>query len=105
MTARFWLALLPERIRKRVAVVRGGCWLWTGAKNAPWITRGWGGGYGYCKVGGRAVRAHRYIYEQLRGDIPAGLLLMHRTTCARHCVHPWHLTPGTQSENQQGVTR
>lgn len=105
MTARYWLALLPRSVARRVRVERRGCWLWTGARNGAWYTRGWGGGYGYLWTGARAVRAHRYIWELLRGDIPAGLVLMHQITCPRHCVNPWHLTPGTKSENAQGVTR
>ena len=68
----------------------GGCWLWT---DAP-------GHYGYGKfyVGGKHARAHRFAYEFLVGDVPAGLVLDH--LCRnRMCVNPGHMEPVTNREN------
>jgi hypothetical protein len=49
-------------------------------------------------VNGRAVRAHRYAYEQLVGPIPEGLVLDH--LCRnRLCINPLHLEPVTIGEN------
>lgn len=69
------------------------CWLWTGAKDR--------GGYGKFSRAGRGVSAamaHRWSYEHLIGEIPAGLQLDHlcRTPA---CVNPWHLEPVTREEN------
>lgn len=67
-----------------------GCWNWIGTLSAE----------GYAKFGenSKTVLAHRWIYEFLRADIPAGLELDH--LCRnRACVNPWHLEPVTSSIN------
>ena len=59
-----------------------GCWRWLGAPNKS--------GYGAMKIAGRTILAHRFGYELLVGDIPAGLGLDH--LCRnRRCVNPGHL--------------
>lgn len=67
------------------------CWIWKAA-----ILHN---GYGQFKVAdGWAVKAHRWSYEQLRGEIPAGLVIDH--LCRnRACVNPWHLDPVTIKTN------
>lgn len=66
-----------------------GCWEWVGARSA---------GYGGIMVGGKRVGAHRYVYEQLVGQIPKGLSLDH--LCRNHaCVNPDHLEPVTHRVN------
>lgn len=66
------------------------CWTWTGCTKAK--------GYGYLKVHGVKVRAHRFAYELLVGPIPAGLVIDH--LCRnRACVNPAHLEPVTSREN------
>lgn len=67
-----------------------GCWEWTGTKNQF--------GYGRLCRDGRRVVAHRWLYERLRGAVPAGLQMDH--LCRnRSCVNPDHLEPVTQREN------
>jgi hypothetical protein len=65
-----------------------GCWLWVGYLNDS--------GYGLVSVGGKERRAHRVVYERVRGPIPDGLQLDHlcRTRC---CVNP--AQPVTNKEN------
>jgi hypothetical protein len=65
------------------------CWLWTGQSTH---------GYGTFALGSRKFRAHRWVYEQMRADIPPGLHLDH--LCRRSlCVNPWHLEPVTNQVN------
>jgi hypothetical protein len=80
---------------RRVRGVGDDCWLWIGPTKD---------GYGhYCawdSDSGRKVnlRAHRAVWELLRGPIASGLQLDHlcRNTL---CVNPAHLEPVTPIEN------
>lgn len=66
------------------------CWLWTGFTNDS--------GYGAFSSDGKAVRAHRWAYEDLFGPIPEGLVLDHLCRTPS-CVNPSHLEPVTSDEN------
>lgn len=71
-------------------VVESGCWEWQRPTNER--------GYGRAYINGRGVRAHRYMYEKLKGPIPNGLVLDH--LCGNPgCVNPDHLEPVTNAEN------
>lgn len=69
-----------------VAEAAGDCWEWGGGQTEN--------GYGQFTVrpGASPVRAHRFAYQELVGEIPDGLQLDH--LCRnRLCVNPWHLDP------------
>jgi hypothetical protein len=66
------------------------CWIWQLAKTPD--------GYGYTRVGYDHRRAHRVLYEQHVGPIPAGLDLDHLCR-VRDCVNPAHMEPVTEAEN------
>ena len=56
--------------------------------------------YGRIVIDGRARRAHRVVFEQAYGPIPANRDLDH--LCRnRSCVRPDHLEPVTRAENIQ----
>ncbi|KKK98629.1 hypothetical protein LCGC14_2640870, partial [marine sediment metagenome] len=78
------------RFWSRVKILKNGCWGWAGYLC--------GNGYGYIKINKRKIRAHRFAYTQLVGEIPEGLTIDH--LCRnRGCVNPSHLEVTTIGEN------
>lgn len=77
----FWLRVEPT----------GFCWDWKGSLTYQ--------GYGQFSVNrSKTVRAHRFAYELLVGEIPRGLVIDH--LCRnRACVNPDHLLPVTSKHN------
>ena len=67
-----------------------GCWLWLTTLDRD--------GYGKINYRKRTLRAHRFIYERLRGPIPSNLELDHMCR-VRCCVNPDHLEPVAGREN------
>lgn len=90
---------LPGEVRfgRRYRVdEESGCWMWTGGKDT--------GGYGTIKVDGVRWRASRYSWFLHRGEIPAGMCVMH--SCDRPaCVNPEHLSLGTPLDNAEDRER
>lgn len=71
------------------------CWLWTSHLN--------NGGYGQVTVQGRPTAAHRWVWMNLRCDIPDGLQIDHLCR-VRNCVNPSHLEMVSPRVNtQRGV--
>ncbi len=67
------------------------CWEWIGTVNQKT-------GYGKKTVNGKAVLAHRWIYESLMGTISEGMVINHKCS-NRRCVSPLHLEAVTQADN------
>jgi hypothetical protein len=61
-------------------------------------------GYARVHIDGRYVYAHRSMYEQAIGPIPAGLELDHLCS-VRACIRPDHLEPVTPSQNARRSSR
>lgn len=80
---------LPGRFRKKIVEQEDGCWIWTASTT---------GGYGYFKDQGKLVRAHRFAYQLLVGDIPAELEIDHLCRMSA-CVNPAHLEAVPHSVN------
>lgn len=94
------LASLPEEYRVKLTErimehlwfePNTGCWLWTGWES--------GNGYGKISVRGKAMMAHRVVYELEIGPIPEGRILDHEVCNIRCCCNPHHLDPCTVQVN------
>lgn len=56
--------------------------------------------YGSINVGGKFIKAHRAAYEAKFGQIPAGMIVLHKCNNTS-CCNPFHLVAGTISENMR----
>jgi hypothetical protein len=88
---------LPDNLRRRILVcdaphprLGSPCWVWTGRLNRN--------GYGRAWHNGAEPVAHRAVYEELVGPIPAGEVLDHLCRW-RRCCNPGHVEPVTVREN------
>jgi hypothetical protein len=55
-------------------------------------------GYGKVRVSGKWMAAHRVVWESANGQIPEGLVIMHKCDNPA-CINIDHLRTGTHSEN------
>lgn len=73
----------------------GECLLWTGATSSH--------GYGKLWVKGEYIWAHRYAWQRVNGEIPAGLEIDH--IChVRNCVEISHIRTVTPSQNKRNLS-
>lgn len=83
-----------EFIQSRCQKSLLGCWVWTGATDR--------GGYGHVtrKRNGRfrTLATHRLSYECHIGEVPRGMMVLHRCDNPP-CCNPEHLFLGTAADN------
>lgn len=95
-----WDKTPAERILEKVIKTDVGCWIWTGSvtnSSKP------SNSYGNVIYKGRLTPAHRASYQEFKGEIPVGLLVLHRCDIPL-CVNPDHLFVGSQSDNMYDMT-
>ena len=73
------------------------CWNWQAACLVN-------GGYGAFRLKGKTQRAHRIAYFLMKGELIAGLELLHSCNNPK-CCNPAHLRQGTHTENMQQIHR
>ena len=81
----FW-----SRVEAQTIQNENGCHIFTGTKDEC--------GYGRIWQGKKLVRLHRATYEKLHGEIPKGLVILHKCDVPA-CINPDHLALGTQGDN------
>lgn len=86
--------LISERFWLKVS--KGpGCWEWTGSRDKK--------GYGHIMSAQRVpLLSHRVSWEFSNGEIPPGLLVLHRCDNPG-CVNPAHLFLGTHKDNTRDM--
>jgi hypothetical protein len=89
------LATITDIERFATHFTVGDCWNWHASKI---------NNYGAFGFRGRVVGGHRFIYELIKGRIPAGWVIDH--LCRnKACVNPNHLEAVTQSINVRRAVR
>jgi HNH endonuclease len=81
---------MPQRFWSRAVEDENGCWVWARGRHHD--------GYGAFFYEGQRVYAHRLAWQLARGEIPKGLLVLHRCDNPP-CINPKHLFLGTRRDN------
>lgn len=77
-------------LEARSSLLPNGCRVWNVAKNDK--------GYGVCGYDGKRYYAHRLSYQDAKGEIPKGAVILHRCDNPA-CINPDHLTADSQAAN------
>lgn len=82
---------MPSRKELEYEISDNGCWLVTSHKPNK-------DGYPQLRRNGKLTKAHKFMYESVKGEIPEGFVVRH--TCDNPtCCNPEHLILGSQLDN------
>lgn len=73
-----------------------GCWIWKAVKNYR--------GYGHISFRNYPRRSHRVSYTVHKGEIPKGMLVLHKCDNPS-CINPDHLFLGTHQDNMNDMKK
>lgn len=93
------------RLKSRCVITANGCWEKTGFRRTPrgMAHRGPDFGYGLMCYRNKNWSAHRLAWKLVNGDIPTGMLVMHKCDNPP-CCNPDHLKLGTSLDNQKDMS-
>ena len=91
---------LPSRFWRKVEIDPAtNCWEWTASRSGQT-------GYGWYRLSGRSVNAHRVMCAEAHGPAPEGPRSFAMHSCDnRGCVNPDHLSWGSAADNAQDMAR
>lgn len=90
-----WSTPMAQRLRIRSRMNQAnGCIEWIGAIEST--------GYGQIRVGAHLEAAHRVSYRLAKGEIPLGMLVLHKCD-NRKCINVEHLFIGDYSDNAKDM--
>jgi len=85
-----------EYLLRQKVLIKNWCWEYQGSLNHN--------GYGIIKRNRITYRAHRYVYSNNVGEIPKGLLVLHKCDNPA-CINPNHLFLGTHKDNHDDMVK
>lgn len=90
---------IEDRFIAKCQAMKSGCIEWQGATSRH-STHPERGGYGMFRVGAKVLYTHRWVWQQTRGEIPAGFEVDHQCH-NRRCCNPEHLRLLSSADNKR----
>jgi len=99
---RFWKKVNKDGPIQPHCPELGPCWIWTASRYSNGYGQFWDPEHGRCEGLRQLSGAHRYSYKIHFGEIPDGLVVLHKCD-NKICVNPAHLHAAPQAANMQDM--